>query len=148
MIVRCMNPLNQTTLIVVNVHLVVGRHNRYREAQLLHILETVEATKKRFDCPAVLICGDFNAHHDEPEIMLLQAFGYCDSVGSDDAIEDICTWDPQNTNNNSSGQKHRIDYIFHSLIFDHHSSQRCFDQSPHGSDHYGVTTRLSMKVVP
>jgi endonuclease/exonuclease/phosphatase family metal-dependent hydrolase len=148
MIVRCMDRSrpSRTKLIVVNVHLVVGRHNRSREAQLLHIFAAVQTARTQFNCSNILICGDFNAHHDEPELKLMGRYGFYDSV--DDRkidIKDICTWDPQNTNNQNRGQRHRIDYIFHSSTFNMITFQRCCDDFPYASDHYGVVKRLVLK---
>ena len=155
MMVRCMDIVDpvKTALIVVNVHLVVGRHNHCREEQWLYILGAIESAKTRFQCQNILICGDFNAHHDEPEIKLLKLHGYRDSLDMCDnedlgnksrLIQDVCTWDPKNPHNQNHGQRQRIDYIFYSsVLFEVTTVHRCFDQFPFGSDHYGVVTRFS-----
>ena len=145
MMVRCTDLAKPgaTALIVVNVHLVVGRHNHARKRQILHVLAAIEAAKVQFDCQCVLLCGDFNAHHDESDIKALTRLGYHDVLDGiqESVLEYVCTWDPKNPNN-GHGDRQRIDYIFHSEAFDVKHIGRCFDRFPYASDHYGVYSTL------
>ena len=144
MLVRCVDKTNplKTTLIVANVHLVLGQHNRFRYWQVLEVLRAVEVAKAQFGCSNVLICGDFNAHHDEPEIHLLRRHGYHDAASAGNGVFNEDTWDPVNPNTDGQGERHRIDYIFHSDTFRTTTTSRCFDRSPFCSDHYGVRSEF------
>ena len=67
MIVRCISRADgvSTELIIANVHLVTGVTNPTRLKQVAFVQAAIERAVEQFGCHHVLLCGDFNAHHDQ-----------------------------------------------------------------------------------
>jgi exonuclease III len=81
-IARCVSLADEKTteLLIVNVHLVTGVQNPVRTKQLAFVQNRIIAAMEKFGCTEVLLCGDFNGHHDQPELNQLRAAGWVDAV--------------------------------------------------------------------
>eukprot|EP01126_Amoeba_proteus_P002641 TRINITY_DN10830_c0_g1_i3.p1 TRINITY_DN10830_c0_g1~~TRINITY_DN10830_c0_g1_i3.p1 ORF type:complete len:319 (+),score=27.35 TRINITY_DN10830_c0_g1_i3:105-1061(+) len=146
MVLRCVQqtPLkNETTLIIVNCHLVVGYSNSIRRKQIRSMLDYVKKTTIQFQCFNVLICGDFNAHRNQPELELLSEYGYVDAVKSilGHRAEKFYTWDGRNPFVRVDPDQ-CLDYIWFGGEIVCKSCWRIFDKPPLVSDHYGVLANL------
>ncbi len=99
LVTRCLNFNSSGQLItqtlIVNAHLTTGVTNPERSKQISFMLKEIFRFCKQFDCEHVLLCGDFNAHHDQPELILLSESKFTDVTRKlhPHNLEDFITWD-------------------------------------------------------
>jgi endonuclease/exonuclease/phosphatase family metal-dependent hydrolase len=145
----CKDDPSKTLLLVVNVHLVVGVTNIGRTGQVRCVLAAVEEAKRQYDCQRVVWCGDFNAHHTQPEISVMGQHGLADAAQLEDDVDHdrLYTWHNEQNPFVQPGEPNaRMDYVFYcrrSFAVVHY--ERCFDRPPFVSDHFGVLAHLTIK---
>lgn len=152
----------ETELLIVNVHLVLGLTNPVRALQIERVQRELAVAKDLFKCQRVVWCGDYNASPEQPEASTVMAqAGLCDTLaafssGRDQRSEPreskpigdssaYFTWDTKRNPYVPKDEygRARIDYIFFSKEhFRCAEHQLCFDSHPLLSDHFGVRARL------
>lgn len=139
--------LNGQTVLFCNTHLTWRLNEseiRYRQVD-----EILQVIKKNKTAEKAVICGDFNAAPDTPEVMKVTDAGFTDTFIAVNRGSEALTWDNQNPYAASASSRlpdRRIDFIF-TREFGTPKASRIVLKKPNengifASDHYGVLTEL------
>ncbi|KRX02010.1 Endonuclease/exonuclease/phosphatase [Pseudocohnilembus persalinus] len=122
LMVLCDSQELNRNFLVISTHLAIGQANQKRILQVKELRGQILKSIKQLGIDDYILCGDFNANHDQQEIKYLQNEGFCDIVeekyqvskNKENEVKYI-TWDSQNPYVKMIGHKEpssRLDYIF------------------------------------